>query len=404
MITMIHQAPARVEGAVLRVDRKFHEGMTNYVAAIAEPITTVNPFAPADAAIMDGIDVPVSDLGYDILTLKADPRAGGLVGAELQRLHEQIARSTIVYGFAPEACRYARSKAIAYIPVLEYDLPTQIVMSAGEISNPARRAVRAARLAVGYYLNHRSLIRHALEVHCNGYPIYEAIAGLNAKRLLYLDSRMTREMVIGADRLEGRLRSRAKRALRLIYSGRYESSKGALDAVKVAVGCLERGLSIELDCYGQGSQRAAMETLAAGPEVRGRIRVHDAIPFPDLVREVQDADLFVCCHVQNDPSCTYLETLGAGVPIAGYANRMWQHLHGASQAGICTQLGRFDLLSEAIAELASSPEVLDRMSRSARSFAAAHTFEQEFKKRTDAICAAMRIARSGGQTASNSNR
>lgn len=404
MITMIHQAPARLEGGVLRVDRKFHEGMINYVAAIAAPIMTVNPSASADATIMDAIDIPVSDLGYEILTLKTDPYSGGLAGAELQRLHEQIARSTMVYGFTPEACRHARSKAIPYIPVIEYDLPTQIVMSAGEISNPARRAVRAVRRALGYYLTDKPLIRHALEVHCNGYPIYEAIAGLNARRLLYLDSRMTRHMVVDADRLEQRLSSRAGRALRLIYSGRYESSKGALDAVKVAAGCLERGMSIEIDCYGQGAQRTDMEAIAAGAEVRGRIRVHDAIPFPDLVKKVQDADLFVCCHVQNDPSCTYLETLGAGVPIAGYANRMWQHLHAASHAGICTKIGRFDLLSDAIIDLANRPEVLDRLSRAAREFATAHTFEHEFKKRTDAISAALAVARSRGRTAGSSSR
>jgi len=34
----------------------------------------------------------------------------------------------------------------------------------------------------------------------------------------------------------------------------------------------------------------------------------------------QNIDLFVSCHPQGDHSCTYIETISAGVPIVGYAN------------------------------------------------------------------------------------
>jgi colanic acid/amylovoran biosynthesis glycosyltransferase len=113
----------------------------------------------------------------------------------------------------------------------------------------------------------------------------------------------------------------------LLYSGRYEPMKGAHDAVLVAVECLRRGLNVEMHCYGQGNLRDAMERTATG---WNRIHIHDPIPYPELVQLSQSFDLFVCCHVQGDPCCTCLESFGTGLPIVGYANRMWRRLCATS--------------------------------------------------------------------------
>ena len=92
--------------------------------------------------------------------------------------------------------------------------------------------------------------------------------------------------------------------------------KGAVDAVKTAVAALERGLDIEMHYYGQGSQFDDMQRIA-NAHGRSRVHVHNAVPYAELVRRSRKFDAFVCCHVQNDPSCTYIESMGAGLPIAG---------------------------------------------------------------------------------------
>jgi hypothetical protein len=132
-----------------------------------------------------------------------------------------------------------------------------------------------------------------------------------------------------------------------------------------------------MHCYGQGSQRAEMERLAAGKP----IVINGAIPYPELVERSKTFDIFVCCHIQSDPSCTYLEAMGAGLPIASYVNRMAKGLRQPSKA--------IALASASPWKLANRIEWmtlgLPAMSRHAREFALAHSFEVEHGKRIAAI-------------------
>src|ERR1700722_12673629 len=118
-----------------------------------------------------------------------------------------------------------------------------------------------------------------------------------------------------------------------------------------------------------------------------RMHIHDAIPYPDLVKLSRTFDLFVCCHIQSDPSCTYLESFGAGLPIVGYDNRMWRGLLAASGAGYASPMGKPSKGVDDIVRLVQVREI-DRMSERALEFAKQHTFESEFQKRVDAINAA----------------
>jgi hypothetical protein len=61
-----------------------------------------------------------------------------------------------------------------------------------------------------------------------------------------------------------------------------------------------------------------------------------------------------CCHVQADPSCNYLESFGAGLPVLGCSNRMWRGLAKASGAGCSAPIGRPEKLADAVASLTSN--------------------------------------------------
>jgi glycosyltransferase involved in cell wall biosynthesis len=194
---------------------------------------------------------------------------------------------------------------------------------------------------------------------------------------------MSGDMVIDADELDGRLRARPGRSLRLLYSGRYEKIKGADDVVRVAATCLRRGIDIELHCYGQGSLRESMKLLAG--DYPDHIHVHDALPFATLVEKSKSFDAFVCCHIQNDPSCTYLEAFGCGLPVIGYANRMWKKLCDVSKAGMVSRMHDIASLANNIAYISHEFEFLAACSHRARAFALGHTFELEFAKRTSSL-------------------
>jgi glycosyltransferase involved in cell wall biosynthesis len=100
-----------------------------------------------------------------------------------------------------------------------------------------------------------------------------------------------------------------------------------------------------------------------------------------------EVDLFVCCHRQGDPSCTYLETLACGVPIAGYGNEAWRGLAERSSAGWVTPMKRPRTLASKIASLTDAE--IERRSFNGLQFARAHTFETEFERRIEHLKALM---------------
>jgi len=380
MLTMVHANPARLEGDVLRVDRKFHLGMRSYAQRIAAPIVSIHPASLPGEQTMDAIEVPCKELGYQVITLRTDGH-GNPVPDDMPKLAQQIQKSQLVYGGGFGATECARRAGIPYILVLEYDVQTQVIVTASQVSNPIRKAARAARRVFGFVMSDISDMTRAYGLHCNGYPVFDQSRPFNRNRLLYLDSRMSADMIIARAELEGRLAGRTGRPLRLLYSGRYEPMKGAVDAVRVGLECLRQGLDIEMHCYGQGSQAEEMRRLAAG--AGPRISIHDAVPYPELVEISRTFDVFVCCHIQSDPSCTYLESFGAGLPIVGYANRMWRRLNEESGVGFASAIGDPARVAGDVARLAADSALMSRMSEGARRFAADHTFEAEFERRID---------------------
>ncbi len=378
---MIHSNSACIVNGILHVDRKFLTGMRLYAEQIDMPLMTIHPEMATADQTMDLMKVPYKDLGFEVMIIKKDanPRE------TKERLQKQIGRSHLVYGSGFGSAKIARQLGIPYILVLEYDLRTDITMNAMQVQSMARRGIRALRCIKRHIVEDIPSMRGARALHCNGYPVYDESRIFNANRLLYLDSRTSPAMVITEPQLDDRLRQRSDRPLRLLFSGRYERVKGADDSVKVALECLKRGLDIELHTYGQGSLRDTMLQLARRSPVRNRIHIHDAIPFPELVQRAREFDLFVCCHIQSDPSCTYLESFGAGLPIVGYANRMWQRLSASSESGYASPVGQPAAVADDVARLIANPDLLASKSKQARAFALGHTFEHEFSLRVDAI-------------------
>lgn len=394
MLTMIHSNPARVSDGILRIDRKFHTGMLRYAAEIDAPLVTAHQSASQEP--MDMIEVPLAELPYRVFIID-QPQSNG------RSLAQEIALSELIYAddLSFGAAALARRQNIPYVLLLEYDLPTSLRFDTGQVSSPLRKLSRAAKRIVRHFGPAARARRDAAAIHCNGFPIFDETAGYQADRLLYFDSRMSQDAVIEEGALQERLAARTGR-LSLLYSGRYEKEKGALDVVRAAIACLERGLDVELHCYGQGAQGDDMQRLAAS--FAHRITVHKPVPYPQLVEISRSFDVFVCCHVQSDPSCTYLESFGAGLPIVGYANRMWTRLQSASGAGIVARLGSPESIAAGIAAMSRDPRQLAEMSGRARAFALQHAFEREFEKRTSHLNAVLSRLRGLKGTSSAAGR
>ncbi len=381
-------SPSRIRDGVLRIDRKFHDGMGVYARELDTDIVVVTPELEDDATLMDAVEVRVDDLAYRVEVVRADGNhRPDPVDAE--RVTQLVDDCALLYGtgFGTEDRALATGKP--FIPVVEYNLRTQIEVVRLPVSGRVRRAVRTAKAVVRFAGEVRRL-RRAHSIHCNGYPIYEQSRRIHDRCLLYLDSRMAADMVVPEVRFEARLESLAKgRAPRLVYSGRYEPMKGALDVVETGLLLRKQGLEFELDLYGKGSQADAMRERVASEGAEDAIRVNDAIPYPELVERSHESDVFVCCHVQDDPSCTYLEASGSGLAITGYDNRMWRHFAEHAENGLVMPTGRPSALASALAGLLRSPASIETFARRSRAFALEHCFEREFAKRIDALEAAL---------------
>lgn len=384
MLTLIHQNPALINDGVFHVDRKFLDGMRYYAESLNIPLTTIHPVLKENEEIMDRVSIPLPDLNFNVVTV-AD---GGRSAAGRHTLETHISKSAMVYGAGMGFPQIARRCRVPYILTLECDLATNISVATNNVTNPARRLLRSLRAIYNYYFIDLPSVKNAYSLHCNGYPAYEAYAPFNGDGLLYLDSRMSSDQVISEFELKARLSTLCQRGLRLLYSGRYEPIKGAVDAVSVAIECQKLGLEIEFHSYGQGSLRDEMKRLAQTAPFPELIFIHDAIPYPDLVKKSREFDLFVCCHVQNDPSCTYLETHGSGLPIVGYDNKMLKGIVDKSKAGFASKLGSPVKVARQIEALAKEPQLLAEMSMNARAFSLEHVFENEFDLRISAIKAA----------------
>ena len=385
MITMVHSNPARLVDGILCVDRKFHTGMLAYCAALGGGLTTVHPLATQDYIGIDMIEIPLDALPYAVLIVDPD--------GDLGPFRLLIESSTLVYGMGLSFERIARACGVPYVMVAEYDLKTRIVVATSQVRSAVRKSVRAARVAWDYYRHFVPDAKRAAAIHCNGYPICDALQPVNPNRLLYLDSRMSKDMVVASEQLRCRLLNRRSRPLRLLFSGRYEPLKGALDVVKVGISAIRRGLHVEMHTYGDGSQKGEMRRLVESAGMTAQIMVHDAIAYPELVEISRGFDVFVCCHIQGDPSCTYLEAFGAGLPIVGYDNRMWRRLCQESGAGLSARMHDVEAVVSGLKSIQSQSGLLEKLSLWAREFALSHTFDREFAKRTDAIREALVSAR-----------
>ena len=388
-ILVVALCGAELRSRSILIDRKFHEGMIGFVERLDRPFSCLMPrFTPAESSqAMDMIEVPISELPY-----RANVLEKPLLGADSLRIVERsLDGVALAYLGAFEDLNLAvasacRGRDIPYAVVSEYTVQTELEIMRANTSSAARRLWREARIRLGKPRRLR-FVASAQEVHANGYPTYRELAAANPRRMLFFDTRARAEDIICESELCERLASRANRRPRLIYAGRYHPMKGTLDVIKVGIELDRLGLDFQLDLYGKGPLREQMESLASHSRAAGKIQIHDAVAYrPDLQRIGKQADLFVCCHVQGDPSCTYLETFACGVPIVGYANEMWTPLSSDSGAGEVVPKGDYKALAKTVARLVGTSR-LEELSLRARSFAAANTMEIAWDRRISHLAA-----------------
>lgn len=276
---------------------------------------------------------------------------------------------------------------VPFVYGTEYTLKTRLQIIGAEERNPITRAKRTV-WEWNQERHNRSAIGFAAGIQCNGVPTYEAYADLNPNSLLFFDTRVTESLLIDADRLETRLaRLRKGEQLRLAFSGRLNGMKGADHLIELARILKARSVAFELVICGGGPLEQSLREAIAQDGLRDLVELRGVLRFEEELLPFikRDIDLFICCHRQGDPSCTYLETFACGVPIVGYDNEAFAGLLGHVDAGKAVPMDDIEALADVVEALASSREQLEQWSHNALSFAEQNTFESAFSARIDQL-------------------
>jgi colanic acid/amylovoran biosynthesis glycosyltransferase len=365
-LLMLAPAPAiRLPDGRLRLDVKYVEGMRQHLALWNGVLSAV--VWEGATSVPFGADYAREDLGFDLTVLPA--------GAKLPAIQADLIA-------APADMAEALALAWGPVPVVfvvEYTIGTRLRIVALDRERGAARKGWSALWNLWMEGRRRAAFRRAAGVQCNGYPAFEAYSRLNKCSMLYLDGRMRADMMATPDDVAAKVAHQGP--LRIVHSGRLEPMKGAQDLVPIAKALDAAGVDFTLDVFGTGSLEAELHAEAEGFD--GRLRLHAPVDFEAVLVPWMraNADLFLSCHRQADPSCTYLESLGCGVPVIGYANEMWGRMRAASGAGWAVPLGNRDALADRIVVLSQDRAVLHSAAKAGLCFAQAHGFETEFSER-----------------------
>jgi colanic acid/amylovoran biosynthesis glycosyltransferase len=371
--------------------KKVVEGLTKYQELWRGPVHAIFPPGRGRTDNLDDARFRRSDLPFtvevlpftsEVLKIRAK-QAALVMGVPHHELH----------GFAA----YCRSIGVPYVLTTEYSLRTRLQIIRAEQPSPLRR-VRQYVWELGQEHATRREVRLSAGVQCNGVPTYRAYRSLSSAPLLYFDSRIDEAMLSSPERVRAKAeRMRARGSLNLAFSGRLNAMKGADHLVRVAAALRARAVPFVLHVCGGGPLEGEMRDEVQRRKLEQHVKFHRVLDFErELIPFIRDEiDLFVCCHRQGDPSCTYVETFACGVPIIGYDNEAFAGLLEFVDAGWATPMDDPKALARRIETLYQHPTRLEEAALRALEFATQNRFERTFAER---IAHMKRLARSAGES------
>lgn len=225
-------------------------------------------------------------------------------------------------------------------------------------------------------------INSADGLQCNGMPTYNDYKKLQNNIVLFFDSRLNEQVIPSEEMILDRYKGlmTKNRPIRLVFSGRLIDIKGADDLPRIAHFLESRDVDYEMFIFGDGALLSEMKSYANQHKLNN-IKFLGTVDFDDeLVPFIsKNADLFLCTHKQSDPSCTYIETFGCGVPILGYNNEAFSGILNVADVGWGVSPNIEDMGNEII-RLIGDPIQIQEKALQSRDFAISHTFEETVSK------------------------
>lgn len=236
-----------------------------------------------------------------------------------------------------------------------------------------------ARIALGQVRVERArrqMARAAAGLQCNGPAAGSGYGPLNGNAITFHDHRMREADLVAARAVQ---RS-SDGPLTVAFSGRLTTSQGALDVMNMAEILIERGSAARVLVYGTGELESRMRAMRL-PNVEFRGFLDLETEWKQEVRETVDVFLFP--HPHGDPSCTYFEALGSGVPILGYRNETLSPLVAEHRVGWEVPRGDYTRLADMVIRLERDRAAVSIARDAALVFMADRSHESTVRLRRD---------------------
>lgn len=376
ILVMLSPAPVlEAPGGDIVLDARFVEGMGLHAQLWPGRVYCV--LWRGAGMIADGLRFSPRRLGFELILLER----GAPVPETL------LDEATLVYVAADDLrhlhlAEVMRSRVGRLVYTIEQPLADRLAAS-----RDRRLPLRRQLGGLLYNLRGEGMLRAALRrangVHMNGLATAASYGRLNRQGLTYLDNRIRQPMLARtADQAARAARLRAGGPLVLAALGPLTPGSGIEDLLPMAQILARNGLPFRLDIHGQGEAAPQMRDGIAALGLSERVRLLPPAGFEGHLLPMlrTEADLMLMPRRLPEASGPYIEAMGCGLPVVGYASAGWRRLARASGAGWVTA-ARPGALARQVARLAADREALVAASARARAFAGETTFEQVFAAR-----------------------
>lgn len=377
VLTIIPSVPVWLDGEKFVFDRKFYDGMLMYVKEWPGAIRCVMSISKSPLPAFGVIHKTTQELPFHVRTLEP---------LELLRL-EHIQGSAVVLATADDfrqlhIAKLCKKNSIKCVYTIEYNPETRHQIVNLEATNPVVKLRRHFYLWNGER-KRRAAFRFADGLQANGTAAYQAYRW-HKNCLLYFDTRVNRDIVIGDSELNRKLENLANRGpLQLAFSGRLISMKGADHLVELADILRNRGVEFHLTIYGSGELGEKMKQEISTLRLAENVSMPGAVEFySELIPAIKaHIDVYVILHRQSDPSCTYMETLSCGIPIVGYENKAFSGILQIADIGWGKPIDDLNGIADIIENIGKHRELIRDKSMASARLSREHDFESTFKNR-----------------------
>lgn len=233
------------------------------------------------------------------------------------------------------------------------------------------------------YVAEIKAIKKAAGVQFNGPAAAAKYSKFNSNSITFFDHRVS-EVPEKNTNAGGRIGE-----FSVAFSGRLSAVKGVKYLAEISNKLYQLNPSIKFYVMGDGEEREnILRNSAPNLVYKGFMEYKDS--WEPFVRE--HVDLMIFPHPQGDPSMTYYESLGQGVPILAFSNETSDYL-AAQGLGWTVPRGDAQKLVEEIIRLADDPRDIADKSRASIEFMSNILYDQTVVRRMNQLIATAQKAK-----------